>query len=90
MDVWGYATIERSRVTGGNRGIRAYGGETTVLDSLVAVTWLAGTGIKAQTRLNWDAKVSADGVTVIGPDNPRTSAGSAPPPPARSRTPRSR
>lgn len=73
VDVWGYATVERSRVTGGNLGIRAHGGETTVRDSLVDITWLAGTGMKAQARANWDAKITADGVTVIGANTPDVS-----------------
>jgi len=66
----GYGTVERSRVAGGNVGLLARGGETTLRDSLVRQRWTYGTAVKAMPYSGWDSKLIADGVTIIGQGTP--------------------
>jgi hypothetical protein len=70
IDTMGYAAIERSRVTGGNVGLLARGGETTIRDSLVRQTWTYGAVLKAVPFSGWHSKLIVDGVTAIGHGTP--------------------
>jgi hypothetical protein len=66
----GYLTMDRTRVTGGEVGVFAEGGNTTVTNSLVQQTWTYGTGLKVQSRPNSDSTLTADGVTVVCQSTP--------------------
>jgi hypothetical protein len=70
INTMGYAAIERSRVTGGNVGVLARGGEATLRDSLVRQTWTFGAVLKATPYTGWHSKLIVDGVTAIGHGTP--------------------
>ena|SRR5215212_5231376 len=64
-------TIERARVTGNNRGVRAEGGITTIGSSLIRLTGTFGAAIRANTP-GVDTQVTVDGVTIAVPSLPDT------------------
>ena len=63
------ASIERSRITGFENGIRSVGDLTRVSDSLVRVTGGSGQAIRAATPLSSDSEVNADGLTIVTPND---------------------
>ena len=65
----GPATVVRSRVTGGSRGIIQYRNHLTVRDSLVRLVGAAGTALRAEESQQPTA-VTADGLTIILPETP--------------------
>jgi hypothetical protein len=65
-------TIERSRLTGGDSGVAAHRGVTTVTGSLIRFTQAAGVGIVALTTPGAHPILNADGVTIVGPGLPNT------------------
>jgi len=66
-------TIEQTRVTGVQYGIRAFRDTTAVSGSLIRLTGTYGTGIYATSISASAPKVTADGVTIVGPNLPDIS-----------------
>lgn len=65
------SAIEHSRVTAGTTGVRATGGLTTMSGSVIRFTKQLGTGIVARST-TYGTTLKADGVTVVGPNQPLT------------------
>ena len=65
-------TIERSRLTGGNGGVVARSGVTTVTGSLIRFTEAPGAGIVVLTTPGEHPILNAEGVTIVGPGLPNT------------------
>jgi hypothetical protein len=63
-------TIEQTRVTGVQYGIRAFRDATAINDSLIRLTGASGVGIYATSISLSAPKVTADGVTIVGPNLP--------------------
>jgi hypothetical protein len=66
----GPGTVERARVIGGNVGVVAAGDNISVSDSLLTINGSFGTVLRAQTQMNGDTNVTADGVTVFASNVP--------------------
>ena len=60
-------TIERSRLTGANVGLFAYGDLTAVSGSLIRTTGGSSNVIFAEPQPGSSTTVNADGVTIVGP-----------------------
>lgn len=71
------ASIERSRITGLERGIRSTGDLTQVSDSVVRLTGGFGQAIRAETPVTSDSEVNGDGLTIVTPNDPDIAGVSA-------------
>lgn len=69
---WRGATVERSRLTGGDSGVVADSNITTVTGSLIRLTQAPGVGLAARSAIGIHSVLNADGVTIVGPGLPNT------------------
>ncbi|HZN87612.1 MAG TPA: hypothetical protein VFB44_01420 [Thermoleophilaceae bacterium] len=60
--------IEQSQLTGSEAGVIAYRNTTAIRSSLIRFTATPGAGIGALTRKGSPTTVTADGVTIVGPN----------------------
>lgn len=67
-------SVEHSLLHGGTTGISAFSATTTVTDSAISVSAASGTGIVTLNQAGVDGTIDADGVTLIGPDKPASTA----------------
>jgi hypothetical protein len=70
-------TIEQSRLTASETGVAAYRNTTAIRSSLIRFTATPGAGIGALTRVGSPTTVTADGVTIVGPNVPNTFGAAA-------------
>ena len=66
----GPAAIERARVMGANAAVVAAGKDITIRDSLLTINGSFGAVLRAETDINGDTNVTADGVTIFGGNLP--------------------
>jgi hypothetical protein len=65
VDSWDGGTIERSRIAGSKRAVRAVGRDNVIRDSVLTLTGSAGPALWAETGTQRDTSVTADGLTVV-------------------------
>jgi hypothetical protein len=67
--------IERSRLSGRHNGLVAFGGQTTIRNSLVHISGAAGIGLQSQVLAPGNAvTLEADGLTITGPATSNSEA----------------